>query len=46
MNSRGRNKGIHNKGQDDRKNGKNKAQSFICASDALFADNSVDRKSL
>ena len=45
-NGRGRDKGIRDKGRDDRKDGKNKAQLFICASNALFADNSVNRKSL
>ena len=46
MNSRGRDKGIRDKGQDNRRDGRSKAQLFICASDALFADNSVNRKSL
>jgi len=45
MNGRGRDKGIRNKGQDDGRDGRGKAQSFIYTSDALFADNSVDRKS-
>jgi len=43
-NGRGRDKGISDKGRDDG-DGRNEAQSFICASDASFADNSVDRKS-
>jgi len=46
MNSRGRDKGIRDKGRDDGGDGRSKAQSFICASDALFANNSVNRKSL
>jgi len=37
---------ISDKGQDNKKDSKNKTQSFIYASNALFADNSVDRKSL
>jgi len=43
---RGRDKGIRNKGRDDGRDGRGKAQLFICASNALFTDNSVDRKSL
>src|ERR1700733_11363882 len=43
-NGRGRDKGIRDKGRDDG-DGRGEAQSFICASDASFADNSVDRKS-
>jgi len=46
MNGRGRDKGIRNKGRDNRRDGKSKAQLFICASDALFIDNSINRKSL
>jgi len=51
MNGRGRDKeirdkGIRDKGRDDGRDGRGKAQSFIYASDALFADNSVNRKSL
>src|SRR6266702_4538541 len=42
-NSKGRN--ISDKGRDDGRDGRSEAQSFICASDASFADNSVDRKS-
>src|SRR6266700_2608213 len=45
INSRGRDKGIHNKRQDNRRDGRSKAQSFIYASDALFTDNSINRKS-
>jgi len=44
INGRGRDKGIRNKGRDNR-DGRGKAQLFICASDALFIDNSVNRKS-
>ena len=44
-NGRGRDKGIRDKGRDDGRDGRSEAQSFICASDASFADNSVDRKS-
>jgi len=46
MNGRGKDKGIRNKEQDDRRDGRGKAQSFIYASDISFADNFVDRKSL
>jgi len=46
INGRGRDKGIRDKGRDNGRDGRGKTQSFICASDALFADNSVDRKSL
>ena len=45
INGRGRDKGICNKGQDNR-DGRGKAQSFIYTSDASFIDNSVNRKSL
>ena len=45
INSRGRDKEIYNKGWDNR-DGRGKAQLFICASNALFADNSINRKSL
>ena len=38
--------GGDDKGRDNRRDGKSKAQSFICASDASFINNSVDRKSL
>ena len=39
-------KGNISKGQDDRKDGRSEAQSFIYASDVLFIDYFVDRKSL
>jgi len=45
MNGRGKDKGIRDKGRDDGGDGRSKAQSFIYASDASFADNSVNRKS-
>jgi len=45
-NGRGKDKGIHNKGQDNGRDSRGKAQLFIYTSDALFADNSVNRKSL
>ena len=45
INGRGRDKGICNKGQDNGRDGKSETQSFICASDASFVDNSVNRKS-
>ena len=45
MNGRGRDKGIYNKGRDNG-DGRSKAQSFIYASDVLFMDNSINRKSL
>ena len=44
INGRGSNKGICDKGQDNG-DGRSKAQLFIYASDVLFADNSVNRKS-
>ena len=43
INSRGRDIGI---GQDDRRDSRSKAQLFIYTSDALFIDNSINRKSL
>ena len=46
MNGKGRDIGIHDKGRDDGRDGRSEVQSFIYASDVLFADNSVDRKSL
>ena len=46
MNSRGRDKGIRDKGQDDGRDGRGKAQLFIYTSDILFIDNSINRKSL
>jgi len=46
MNGRGRDKGIRDKGRDDGRDGRGKAQLFIYASDASFIDNSVNRKSL
>ena len=46
INGRGRDKGTRDKGRDDRRDGRGKAQLFICASDVLFADNTVNRKSL
>ena len=46
MNGKKRDKGISNKEQDNGKDSKNEVQSFICASNASFVDNSVDRKSL
>ena len=45
INGRGRDKGIRDKGRDDG-DGRGKAQSFICASNALFINNSVNKKSL
>jgi len=45
INSRGKDKGIRDKGQDNRRDGRGKAQLFICASDASFTDNSINRKS-
>ena len=45
-NGRGRDKGIRDKGQDNGRDGRSKAQLFICASDVLFIDNSINRKSL
>ena len=42
-NSKGRN---ISKGWGDGRDGRSEAQSFICASNALFIDNSIDRKSL
>ena len=45
-NSKGRDKGISNKRQDNKKDNKSKVQSFIYVSNALFTDNSVNKKSL
>ena len=45
INGRGRDKGIRNKGRDDG-DSRGEAQLFIYASDALFADNFINRKSL
>jgi len=45
INGRRRDKGIRDKGQNDGRDGRGEAQSFICASDALFTDNSINRKS-
>src|SRR6266702_4791051 len=41
----GKERNISNKGQDNGRDGRSKAQSFIYASNASFVDNSVDRKS-
>jgi hypothetical protein len=46
INGKGRDKGIYNKGRDNRRDSRGEVQSFIYTSDALFIDNSVDRKSL
>ena len=46
MNGKGRDKRIYNKRQDNRRDGRSKVQSFIYASDILFMDNSINRKSL
>ena len=46
INSKGRDKEIYNKGRDDRRDGRGKAQLFICASNILFTDNFINRKSL
>jgi len=46
INGRGKDKGIRDKGWDNRRDGRSKAQLFIYASDVLFIDNSVNRKSL
>jgi len=45
INGRGRDKGIRDKGRDDG-DGRGKVQLFIYASDTLFADNSINKKSL
>jgi len=44
-NGRGKDKEIRDKGRDDGRDSKSKAQLFICTSDALFTDNSINRKS-
>jgi len=44
INSREKDKGIRDQGRDNR-DGRSKAQLFIYTSDALFTDNSVNRKS-
>ena len=46
MNGKGKDKEIRDKGRDDGRDGRGIAQLFIYASDALFIDNSVNRKSL
>ena len=46
MNSRKRDKGIRDKGQDNRRDSRGKAQLFIYTSNVLFTDNFVNRKSL
>jgi hypothetical protein len=46
INSKERDKEIYNKGQDNRRDNRGEVQSFICTSNALFTDNSVNRKSL
>jgi hypothetical protein len=46
INGRGRDKGIRDKGRDNGRDGRSKAQLFIYASDTLFIDNSINRKSL
>jgi len=46
INGKGRDKGINNKRQDNGKDSRSEVQSFIYASNASFADNSVNRKSL
>ena len=45
MNGRGKDKGIRDKGRDNGRDSRGKAQSFIYTSDVLFADNSINRKS-
>jgi len=46
INGKGKDKGIRDKGRDDRRDGRGKAQLFIYTSNVLFADNSINRKSL
>ena len=46
INGRGRDKGIRDKGRDDGRDGRSKAQSFICASNILFINNSINKKSI
>jgi hypothetical protein len=46
INSRGRDKGIRDKGRDNERDGRSKAQSFIYTNNASLVDNSVNRKSL
>ena len=46
MNGKRRDKGISDKEQDNGKDGRSEVQLFICASNASFVDNSVNRKSL
>ena len=46
INSKRKDTRIYNKGQDNIKDGKNKAQSFIYASDTLFINNFINKKSL
>ena len=42
----GKRKDRNNQRQNNKKDGRDKAQSFICASNILFIDNSINRKSL
>ena len=46
INSRKKDKGIRDKGRDNRRDSRSKAQLFIYASDVLFLNNSINRKSL
>ena len=46
INSKERDKGICDKGWDNRRDSRGEIQSFIYASDVLFIDNFVNRKSL
>jgi hypothetical protein len=46
INGKRRDKGIYNKEQDNRRDGRSKVQLFIYISNVLFINNSIDRKSL
>jgi hypothetical protein len=45
INSKGKDKGIYDKGWDNRRDYKSKIQSFICISNTLFINNSINKKS-
>jgi hypothetical protein len=46
INGKGRDKRIHDKGWDNRKDSKSEVQLFIYISDASFINNFINRKSL
>jgi hypothetical protein len=46
INSKGRDKGIYNKGQNNKRDSRGKVQLFIYISNALFTNNFVNKRSL